>query len=144
MVIRGGLLGATLKALVLVTERKQSTVIQGFDRAFAAAHDLADLGVGKAFNKLEDQQLLALFGQESDSCSEQLMCFAALREALRGLAPQCCDHQFVKRHQFAAFPISVPIYDQVMGNAVEPRRKRHATIHISWNVLEGAREYAGR
>src|SRR5258706_10459096 len=57
------------------SQRQESSMIQRFDRAFAAIHNIADLLVREPIHEFQDQQLLPIFWQTTDRCQKTILLF---------------------------------------------------------------------
>ena len=109
-------------------------MIKRLDRSFAAAHDLPDVGVGHPFNEFQNDQLLALGGQSSNRCQQPIALLIRLGHRFGSLAAHADQRDFVQAHHLTAALIAVPVGDQVVRDAVQPGRERHALLTVAANV----------
>src|SRR3990172_3262265 len=99
-------------------------MVDALDRALAASHDLADLGVGKVLHELEDQQVLPFGRQAADQAQERLLLLGADEGCLRVVAFGGQDGQVVDGNFLPAAAVAVPVGNQVVSDAIQPGGKR--------------------
>lgn len=118
-------------------------MIQTLHGAFASAHDLSNLRIGKVFNELEDQQGLPFRRKAADELQQRALLLRADQIPFGVIAPSRQDRQFIQRNFLPAAPVTVPVGDQIVGNAIQPRRKWNSSIAIILDVIHRSLEHTG-
>jgi hypothetical protein len=118
-------------------------VVKALYRAFAPAHGQAYLCIRHLLDEFQDQQVLPLRRQVTDQLQKGLLVLA-MHEGRFGRLPlvvKCGG--VVEGDLLVAAAIAVPVGDQVVGNAVQPGRERHAAVGIILNMMQGTVKDAG-
>jgi hypothetical protein len=112
-------------------------MIETFYRAFTAAHDLADLGIGKLLDELKDEQVLALGRKTADDLQQGVLVLTLHESHLGRFTLVVEGGSVIERDLLVTVPIPVPVGDKVMRNPVKPGRERYASIGVILDVMHG-------
>ena len=124
--------------LYLGPQGGQRAVIQTLDSPFRAPHNGPNFGVGKPLHELEYQELLPLRRQVADEIEERFALLGGKDAVFRVLPLPRKGVGILERDFAAPLHIAVPVGDQVVGNAVQPGRKRHTAVAVVADVPHSA------
>jgi len=118
-------------------------VIQTFHRAFASTHDLSDLSIGKVLDEFEDEQGLSFGRQTSDEFEKRAFLLRTDEVSFRMVALGRQDGQFIQWDFLPAAPVTVPVGDQIVSDAVQPCGEWNASIPVILDVIHRPLKDAG-
>lgn len=117
-------------------------MIERLNRGLGAAHDLTDLGIGHMLDELKDKQLLAVGRQAVDSLQEFLPCLISFDYISRTGSPSSDQGRVFEGNGTMAGMVAVPISNQIVGDTIEPSRKRSASVFIGGQIVKRLKESA--
>src|SRR5215207_10440545 len=118
-------------------------MVKAFHSTFTASHDLTDLRIRHVFHKFQDEEILSLWRQPSDQFEKCGLLLGTNQVSLRVISLGCKDRHVIDRDLLPAASVTMPVCNQVMSDAIQPGRKRDATISVIFDVIHCPLKHTG-